>query len=192
MTNEKKIVDKLATTTVLPFKEAVRYQINNLIAQHGSSFEMLAYTQTFRRSKLDLAPFDVQHRYRSIDLWSALNENVNYFLVPEPTTVGNIHYHGIIISIKNRKKRKWYNEVLPQLKGFGFITLKKIDDLSKWIDYCLKETEDFEYLMTNPGHTDYLQYNHIERYAPKPIKKVRKMFETTYYKVVKIVDKRIL
>ncbi len=172
-------------TDMLPFKDAVKYQIQNLISTHGvDGFDMLAYTQTFKRGKLDLAPFDVQHRFRSFDLWSVLNQTVNYFLVPEATTVGNIHYHGIILSIKNRKKRSWYNKVLPELKRFGFIQLKKIDDLSKWIDYCLKDCNDFEYLQSQ--QENYLQYNHIAKYAPKPIQKTKKELGNSYFKVIRV------
>lgn len=196
MTIEKKnnkVLDKNFMSQVLTFKDSVRYQIMNLIKLHdsGEDFEMLAYTQTFKRSKLDLCPFDVQHRCRSYDLWSVLNDTVNYWIIPEPTKVGNIHYHGIILSVKKRKKREWYNKALPTLKGFGFLKLDKIDNLTEWISYCLKDTDDLAYL-GDPDPNNYLMYNHTEIYKSNPIKKYSKMFGNTYYKVTKVTTKRIL
>lgn len=161
ITNLKKIPLSPETESVLAKikKEIVEYiDLNADPSQH-----MLAYTQTFKRSKFDGAPFDIQHQYRCSDIWSILNSYAYFIIVPEATCTGNVHYHGIIVSIKPRKQRQWLNKVLPSLKKLGYLTLKPITDLSTWISYCMKDTVDYCYLKNN-----YLTYNYIEKYVQIP------------------------
>ncbi|HHZ97164.1 MAG TPA: hypothetical protein EYN67_16815 [Flavobacteriales bacterium] len=125
-------------------------------------FEPLAYTQTFKRSSIQNAPYDVQHRYKSLDVWSILNEYVNFVIAPEATTTGNVHYHGIIISIIRGQKRRWLNEVLPALKKLGFINLKPIHDLVGWVNnYMLKDAKEHTYM-----GEEYLTKNFTATYEP--------------------------
>jgi len=155
------------------------------------SQEMMAYTQTFKPSKLQNAPFDVQHRIRSFDVWNYLNYYVNFIMAPEATCTGNVHYHGIVISIKPRKKRLWYNKVLPELKSLGFICLKPMKDLSKWIStYMLKSCQDFTHLKDN-----YLTSNYITKYEPRGNMSILDEDDSprsnTYWKVVKVTAKTV-
>ncbi len=143
-------------------KQSIRQELIELLDLHrDAKWGPLAYTQTFKASKLMNLSFDTQHTYKSNDLVTELQSVVNFVLVPEATVEGNVHYHGIIISIKKRKKRKWYNETLPTLKRMGFLKLKKISDMSRWIDYMLKDFEDFEYMIKNKSYqNNYLISNY--------------------------------
>lgn len=146
---------------------------------------IMAYTQTFKRSKFDGAPFDIQHQYRSYDIWNIMNTYANFIIVPEATCTGNVHYHGLIISIKPRKRRQWLNKVLPSLKKLGYLTIKPVTDLSEWISYCMKETLDYRYLKDI-----YLTYNYIEKYVPEPktsaVYSLEDDDEETIWKIIRI------
>ncbi len=143
-------------------KQIIRQEIIKQLDLHrDATWEPLAYTQTFKGSNLTNSSFDTQHNYKSVDIVTELQSVVNFVFTPEATVEGNVHYHGIIISIKNKKKRKWYNETLPNLKRMGFIKLKKITDMSRWITYMLKDFEDFEYMVKNKSYqNNYLSYNY--------------------------------
>lgn len=143
-------------------KQIIRQNLIELLDLYrDDNWVPLAYTQTFKASKLSNSSFDTQHTYKCEDLVHAMQEVVNFVFVPEATVEGNVHYHGIIISIKKRKKRKWYNETLPTLKRMGFLKLKKISDMSRWIDYMLKDFEDFEYMIKNKSYpNNYLTSNY--------------------------------
>jgi len=146
-------------------KQIIRQRIINLLELHrDAKWEPLAYTQTFKGSNLTNSSFDTQHNYKSVDIVTELQSVVNFVFTPEATVEGNVHYHGIIISIKKKKKRKWYNETLPALKRMGFIKLKKITDMSRWIDYMLKDFEDFEYMVKNKSYqNNYLNSNYNDQ-----------------------------
>jgi len=143
-------------------KQMIRQMIiDRLDLYRDDAWQPVAYTQTFKNSSLMNMSFDTQHEYKSRDIVHTLQDIVNFVVVPEATIEGNVHYHGIIISIKKRKKRKWYNETLPTLKSMGFIKIKKISDMSRWIDYMLKDFEDFEYMIKNKSYqNNYLTYNY--------------------------------
>jgi len=143
-------------------KQMIRQNIiDRLELYRHDDWQPVAYTQTFKNNSLMNMPFDTQHEYKHRDIIHALQEVVNFVVVPEATVEGNVHYHGIIISIKKKKKRKWYNEALPSLKAMGFIKIKKITDMSRWIDYMLKDFEDFSYMITNKSYqNNYLIHNY--------------------------------
>ena len=145
------------------FSEWCNAKINNIINLYKDpNFEMLAYTQTFKPSKLQQSSFDVQHKYRSEDLVNILQDVVYFVALPESTVEGNVHYHGIIISIKKRKKRIWRNKALPQLKNLGYIKIKKVTDIMGWVSkYMLKDCLDFEYMEKNKSYEgNYIIHNY--------------------------------
>lgn len=124
-----------------------------------SNFKPLAYTQTFKAGGHMNAPFSVQNDWKSLDVHFNMNEVADFCFNPEATVEGNIHYHGIIIGIKNRKKKAWLQKCLPSLKQLGFVKLKPIQSIRSWIfNYCLKEVDDYTFLRDN-----YLTYNYIPK-----------------------------
>ncbi len=126
-------------------------------------FSPIAYTQTFKPSGHCNMPFSYQHDYKSMDIHYYLNDIVNFFICPEATEEGNIHYHGVIINIKNRKKKKWYEKTLPQLKNLGYIKFKPMKSIHNWVfNYCLKHCDDFTYMKNN-----YLMYNYTIKHVPQ-------------------------
>ncbi len=145
-----------------------REQIIALIELHRGKADLIAYTQTFKPSKLNSAPFSVQHLYRSLDIFDLLNDIANFFIVPEAHASGAVHYHGIIISFKKGKIKKYYEKIRPCLHKLGSTVTKKVTELTTWIDYCLEQEETFGYL------DNYVVTNIKKAYKPKPLTKVQK------------------
>lgn len=109
----------------------------NVTSQEG---EVLAYTQTFqripfagpRKQFVETAPF----------VTKILARSTGFVLVPEwRTTTGDIHYHGVIV-VKDRVK--WFKSTRGTLKTQGFMLLKKVDDMERWIQYIAKQAADAE------------------------------------------------
>lgn len=167
------------------FKEKQREIVLKRIATYQSETQcMLQFNIAFKPTKLSLAPYDVQHKYRSFDLWSMLNYNADFIVAPEPHANGNVHYHGLIIFIK--KKRKYYNESLPALKSIAPNGLKisPVEDLTKCIDYMLKNADDHEYMKN-----DYLTHNFVSKYVP-PTRELPKLsdHEQTVKKIKRLIQ----
>lgn len=59
-----------------------------------------------------------------------------YYLSPELTLAGEIHYHAIF-QIKD--KISWYKNCLPSFKRNGFVYVKKIFDYEKAMEYIKKD-----------------------------------------------------
>lgn len=58
-------------------------------------------------------------------------------VVPEITIDGRLHCHGWFIL---HDKVKWFREILPRMKGWGFVCIKlKVD--KEWLEYCIKDLE---------------------------------------------------
>lgn len=77
-----------------------------------------------------------------------LHKSTIFQLWPEwRMTNGSIHYHGTICIVD---KLKWLKATLPSLKRQGFIMIKKIDNMEKWITYCKKEQEVAEGVLKIP------------------------------------------
>lgn len=145
-----------------------REQIIALIELHTGKRDLIAYTQTFKPNFfLNSAPFSVQHTHRSLDVFDILNDVANFFIIPEAHASGRVHYHGIIISLKKGKTRKYHEFSRPLLYKLGSVTEVKINDLSGWIDYCLEHEDDFGYL------DNYMVTNIKKPYKGKPLTKVQ-------------------
>lgn len=78
-----------------------------------------------------------QFKETIVYLTKLLNRSTKYKLWPEwRRTSGDIHYHGVV-EIKD--DIKWFKETLPRLKLQGYLLIKKIDNLDKWLFYCQKD-----------------------------------------------------
>lgn len=161
--DKKKLLPETKAHT--PFTDYVRSEIIKRIDLGTTpQFNMSTFNIAFKPTSLSGAPFSTQHKYRSLDIWSLLHNVVEFVLIPEAHLNGNVHYHGIIINILPGKKKKWYEVALPQLKLWAprGLNLKIIDNLSEWLDYILKNTEDFDYMKD-----DYLIWNYPLKYKPE-------------------------
>lgn len=97
--------------------------------------EIYAYTQTFKSIK-STGPRG-QFKETAPYLTKLLGRSCDYCIVPEwRTGSGEIHYHGVII-IKD--KVKWLRSTRGCLVNLGFLKLKSIDNMQKWMKYFLKE-----------------------------------------------------
>lgn len=63
----------------------------------------------------------------------------DYTIYPEQDINGRLHYHGVI---QVSDMIKYHKNVLPGLKLIGFVKVKPITNLQKWLDYCKKEWEN--------------------------------------------------
>lgn len=144
-----------------------REQVIALIDLHRGKHDLIAYTQTFKPSKLNSAPFSVQHTFRSLDIFDILNDVAEFFVIPEAHASGAVHYHGIIISFKKGKAREYYEKARPLLHKLGSVVTKKITELTTWVDYCFEEEDTFGYL------DNYIVKNLKKAYKPKPLTKVQ-------------------
>lgn len=125
-------------------------------ADRYEAHELYAYTQTFKSSAFDNAPIEKQLHCKMCDIYCPLNTCAMFVLLPEVhesgKKYGSIHFHGLL---RIHKKYKWFNKVLPFLKTLGFVTIKPCFELSKWIDYLIKDhslfikTPLYEYLITD-------------------------------------------
>lgn len=96
---------------------------------------IFAYTQTFTATHLKTPKG--QFKETVVHLTKLLARSTAFILVPEwRATNGSIHYHGILI-IKDRIK--WLKQTLPSLRTLGYVLIKPIDNMQKWIEYFTKE-----------------------------------------------------
>lgn len=94
-----------------------------------------AITITFKRLHCK-SPFG-QFKETAPAITKLLHRSCRFELFPEwRHATGDIHYHGIIWIVDTIK---WLKQTLPSLKGHGFVLIKKIDNYSKWEEYCIKE-----------------------------------------------------
>lgn len=127
------------------FYFSMKSRVISIVKQYDSGQEMYAYTQTFKKSSLCNAPFEVQHQYRSTDIYDRIsNTGLKLVCLPEPHEDGSIHYHGIILN--KGRSGNYYNKFLPSIKKLGFVQIKKIKDLSEWIGYVTKDSGDHAYM----------------------------------------------
>jgi len=125
---------------------AIRRRIGTVISQMdmGGTETVYAYTQTFKclRNKRPRAQF----KETIVFLTKTLARSCLYTIIPEwRYTTGEIHYHGILC-IKD--SIKWFKQTLPTLRYQGYICLKPIDNLEKWIDYIVKQAYIAEGILT--------------------------------------------
>lgn len=152
MTNEKK---PSFAQRLLQRRNLVYDSLREFCKQHKEE-DLYAYTQTFKPSGFDRAPISKQVHHKMCDIYIPLCSCVDFIFVPEIHMKGNkfgsIHFHGIF-TIKN--KWQFFNKCLPFLQSLGFVTIKPIFELTKWIDYVGKDHSDFmgcyieDYLFTN-------------------------------------------
>jgi len=115
----------------------IRGIITDRLARYANDPEarILAYTQTFKsvHSKRPMGQFRETAPY----LTKLLDRAADFIIVPEwRDTNGSIHYHGILIL---RDRYKWQKSTLPSLKCLGFVLIKPIDNMVKWIEYFIKD-----------------------------------------------------
>lgn len=169
-------MEKIPPSDEDKFVSLQKNQILKLIELNkDSKQEIKQFNIAFKPTALSNAPYDTQHKYRSFDLWSILNDYCKFVVAPEPHCNGNVHYHGLIIYINN--KRKYYNSSLPALKSIAprGLCISPVKDLSQCIDYMLKNAKDHVYMKDN-----YLTYNYIAKYVPRlpippEIKKIKRL-----------------
>lgn len=72
-------------------------------------------------------------------IFKLLKRCCHYEIYPELTLNGRLHFHGIIAIFD---MVKWNKSVLPTLqKVYGFLLIKKIDNIEKWRIYILKDID---------------------------------------------------
>lgn len=74
------------------------------------------------------------------------NLSKKIIISPELHVNGTIHFH-ITIWLLKINLGSFYKSVLPSLKYKGFVCVKKIDDLKRWVEYCLKDTKLMEEIL---------------------------------------------
>lgn len=69
-----------------------------------------------------------------------LNRACSQFkMFPELTDAGHLHWHGFV---EVKDPSKWFLQVCPTfVKKLGFIKVKKITNLSKWLEYSMKNID---------------------------------------------------
>lgn len=108
--------------------------------------KVLAYTQTF--TKVYRKRPKGQFCETATWITRTLERSTDFILCPEwRTTNGSIHYHGVI-AVKDRIK--WLKSTLPSLRIQGFVCIKPIDNLQKWITYFLKEALEAQEIVGLP------------------------------------------
>ncbi len=127
------------------------------------NLDLYAYTQTFNPSGFDRAPISKQVHSKMADIFIPLCSSTDFIFIPEIHMKGNkfgsIHFHGIL-AITNTWK--FFNKTLPFLQILGFVTIKPIFELTKWIDYLIKDHSSF---MGSPIE-DYLHTNMESKIIP--------------------------
>lgn len=119
-------------------------------------FTLYAYTQTFAPSSFDGAPISKQIHCKMCDIFIQLATCCDFIILPEVHKSGKkygaVHFHGVL---HIKKEWKWFNKCLPYLKSLGFVTIKPIFELTKWLDYLVKDYATFikcsidDYSITN-------------------------------------------
>lgn len=104
-----------------------------------TSNEVVEYAITLTFKKLHCKSPYGQFKETAPAITKLLHRSCKFELFPEwRHATGDIHYHGIIRIVDHIK---WLKQTLPSLKGHGFILIKKIDNKSKWDEYCKKERD---------------------------------------------------
>lgn len=152
MTNEKK---PSFATKLLNRRNKVYDSLLEFCKAHKDE-ELYAYTQTFNPTGFDRAPISKQVHSKMVDIFIPLCSCTDFIFLPEihmnGKKFGSIHFHGIL---KIKSSWKFFNKTLPFLQQLGFVTIKPIFELTKWIDYLIKDHSDFigspfeDYLHTN-------------------------------------------
>lgn len=102
----------------------------------------VAYTQTYAKTFSKTPKGKFKETIQTLQKY--LSQGCKqYYIYPEFTLQGEIHYHGFIQSINECD----YQKMLPKLKQFGYIYMKAIDNYPIWIDYCQKHKKDMEQLL---------------------------------------------
>lgn len=101
------------------------------------SLDPWALTVTFERP--DKRGAQTHFKYVLRPVGRLLNQSCSdWRLYPELTIQGNLHFHCVIYV---KDKIKFYKNTLPKLKDYGFVCVKKIDDLIGWETYCQKDAQ---------------------------------------------------
>lgn len=66
-----------------------------------------------------------------------------FCFIPELTSNGNVHIHGFY-TVKD--PAKYYKVFLPKVKRQGYVVVKKTKVDDKWLDYCMKDVDDNQYI----------------------------------------------
>lgn len=140
MTNEKK---PTFATALLQRRNTVFDSLREFCKLHRED-KLYAYTQTFNPSGFDRAPISKQIHCKMCDIYSPLKTCTEFIFLPEihmnGKKFGSVHFHGIL-RISNTWK--FFNKCLPFLQQLGFVTIKPVFELTKWIDYVGKEHGSF-------------------------------------------------
>lgn len=109
-------------------------------------YHPIAYTQTIDNGTIFGLQTPIgQFRRTAPVITKHLTRSCYFVLCPEwRTLTGVIHYHGIIF-ITDRTR--WLRTTRPALRREGFICLKEIDNLQKWIEYFTKEAQIAESIL---------------------------------------------
>lgn len=102
-----------------------------------------AITITFKEGLERFRPR--QQLRRVLDHFAYLKRCTQFELYPELTIQGRLHLHGIIYLTD---KIKWYKQVLPILMRSGYVKIKRIDNMDKWIKYCRKDIDNMSQILS--------------------------------------------
>lgn len=83
-----------------------------------------------------------------------------FILFPETDIKGRLHYHGYVY------KDKYYPETLKALERIGFIKIKCIFDMEKWLKYCKKEYKITKAMLELPKRFKYIDNEYVSKYRP--------------------------
>lgn len=128
----------------------IRKEVDSFVQQRILEGKIpIAYTQTIDRGTLfGIQTPRGQYRRTAPRITKLLSRATEFVLVPEfRRLTGEIHYHGIIFITNSGR---WLRLTRRYLKNEGFICLKYIDNMEKWIDYFTKEAQLAEELLNRP------------------------------------------
>lgn len=84
----------------------------------------------------------------------------DFKVFPETDIKGRLHYHGWI------HKDKYYPESLKKLEDIGFIKMKTIFDMNKWLKYCKKELKITKTMLGLPKKFKIIDNNYVSKFKP--------------------------
>ncbi len=127
--------------------------------------QLVAITITFKTSTLgkNLLPYEQYTATRSI-LQKILTKKNPYVFIPELTLTGYVHYHGLYLPVFYKSL---YKTVLPKLRRYGFVKIKKCDNPQGWVDYMTKDIHNNTntigrgLALTNVKQNNYVMYYQI-------------------------------
>lgn len=88
-----------------------------------------------------------------------LDSHVKYIVITEFTLDGMWHSHGILFKVSQKFKTEGWSKIKRNL---GFVKIKKIDNMKKWIEYITKDRCD--HVMYSFDYTPDLKL-HTVQYA---------------------------